>query len=178
MNRPPEEVRSNLVATFTAAKAPPGYATRLSELGVRPTLSLVLDTITARDAARGVKSIAEIPFVATVNAANAHSTVHGGNIAWLADTATSAHLSAFIGTRNHVTSTLTVSFLRPVPIGVPCVITSRVVRVGRAVAFLEADVFSTRLEGASAVASDADRVLCATVQHTKAMLPVKPQHRL
>ncbi len=72
--------------------------------------------------------------------ANLQGTVHGGVLATLADTAAGLAVRSAIppGSR-HVTVNLDVQYLAPANMG-PLLATGRVVRLGRRIAFAEADV--------------------------------------
>ncbi len=72
--------------------------------------------------------------------ANLQGTVHGGVLATLADTAAGlAVRSAIPAGSRHVTVNLDVQYLAPANMG-PLLATGRVVRLGRRIAFAEADV--------------------------------------
>ena len=150
---------------------PAGHHQRVREFGIDINASTVLvaDGTAAHGGGGGTGtaiSVAHIPFTCTSTAANSHGSVHGGNVAWLADTATSMHLTALITSRRHVSIGLNVTYLKPVPVGVRCIVESRVIRVGRSVAFLEADIL---LPGPSS-----GLVTCASVHHSKMLLSDPP----
>ena len=155
---------TTLRATFTDSALPAGHHQRLRELGVDVANAAV---VSHSPGPRPLVSVAVVPFTATAITANSHGSVHGGNVAWLVDTVTSMHLAALIGSRRHVSIGLNVTYLKPVPVGLRCVIESRVVRVGRTAAFLEADI-------RMAAAGSHREHTCATGQHTKMLLESAP----
>lgn len=94
--------------------------------------------------------------------ANLQGTVHGGVLATLADTAAGLAVRSTIppGSR-HVSVNLDVQYLAPANMG-PLLATGRVVRLGRRIAFAEADV------------SDAGGELLARAQVTVAVSRTEP----
>ena len=77
--------------------------------------------------------------------ANPAGVVQGGFLAALADSAMSTSAVTFLEERRAAVANLEmkVSFLAPVPIGSDLIATARVVRGGRRVAFVEADVIDS-----------------------------------
>jgi uncharacterized protein (TIGR00369 family) len=96
--------------------------------------------------------------------ANLHGTVHGGVLATLADTAAGIAVRASLPDPGgpHATVTLDVQYLAPARTGI-LTATGRVVRLGRRIAFADADV------------TDDQGVTVARAQATVAVAPTEAQ---
>lgn len=87
--------------------------------------------------------VLRVPFTVTQCAMNGHGTLHGGVAVWLADVINSMHLTAESGSTQHVSVNLHASFLKAVPGESRVVVRSRLVKVGKTMAFLTAQIEST-----------------------------------
>ena len=88
---------------------------------------------------------------------NLYGYLHGGITAFLVDMLTSLHLIAATGRAGHVSASLHISYLRPVPIGRQVVVRTTILSTGKRAAFL-----ACRFTEA-----DGDRSLLAKGEHLK-----------
>ena len=83
---------------------------------------------------------AEMSWTPTPDMANPFGSVHGGIIATVIDESTGAALMPSIETPSAPTVSLNVEYLHPVPIGGTYTVHSEIVRIGRAMAIVDARI--------------------------------------
>lgn len=83
---------------------------------------------------------ASVCFVPPDGMTNPHGTVQGGFVAAMIDDAVSLATWFAGGQRTFVTSSLNCTYLRPVPVGTPLLVTCELVRVGQRQAVFEAQI--------------------------------------
>ncbi|ESL05900.1 hypothetical protein TRSC58_06435 [Trypanosoma rangeli SC58] len=90
-------------------------------------------------------------------------------LCFLLDTLTSAHLTIMTGIHRHVSVTIGVEFAEPLCVEQPFMLTSCLLRVGRRISFLSAEIHQQRGER---------KLLCARADHLKAFYAERPQDTL
>ncbi|RNF06058.1 uncharacterized protein Tco025E_07673 [Trypanosoma conorhini] len=88
-------------------------------------------------------------------------------LCFLFDTLTSAHLTVMTGRRRHVSVSIGVEFAEPLCVEQPFTLTSCLLRVGRRICCLTAEVHQRK---------GGRRLLCARADHLKAFYTESPQH--
>lgn len=100
----------------------------------------------------------------TLDLVNAAKTMHGGVAATLVDiVGTLAIITADEHNRFGVSTDLNVSWFAPVPLGDYAIVDARVLKTGRSLAFVTADI-----------RRESDDVLCVQGRMTKALGPLPP----
>jgi uncharacterized protein (TIGR00369 family) len=83
---------------------------------------------------------AEMSWTPTPDMANPYGSVHGGIIATIVDEVTGAAVTSAIESATAPTVSLNVEYLHAIPIGGTCTVLGEVVRMGRAMAIVDARI--------------------------------------
>ena len=147
---------SDMMRQLLQEKSFPHYETMLVQYG-----GLKVDAISGPHAAD--RNAIHWPVQCTSMVSNRHRTLHGGIATYFIDTFGSLHVGLMTGNFMHVSVDIHMSYLRAVPIDVPLLVKTYIVKYGKSLIFLEGTI----------VRQDQPDEVLVSATHTKSVVPTR-----